>query len=430
MSTADQPRRIGRYEVVRAIGEGGMAQVWLAKDPALGRDVAIKVVKVAGLPESVRATFVERFKNEARAVAMLRHASIVAVHDTGVDEELGVYSVYEFVSGPSLRERLDQVGGPLPREEAARILQAVGEALSVAHDAGIVHRDVKPANILLADDGNVKLADFGVARLPDAAMTREGTFLGTPSYAAPEALTKGTFGPASDVWAFGVVAYETLCGRHPFPGDDVHAVSNRVLHGTIEPPVRVRPEVGRAVSDATLRALERDPDKRAASAAEVGRSIASGLQAGPGAASSRAGSMRRAIGVGALVVAIVAGGVATRAVLNAQSDAAAQSDASLSGAPDDGGSAGSSRRIPPVTPVPPPPLATDAGRAAEPTAEPDAGPAAPLDLRSEEDRIKELMARAHRLEDAGDLTGARTAAEQVLRIDPGHPEARAILDRL
>jgi len=421
----EAPRTIGRYEVLGALGEGGMAQVWRARDPALGREVAIKVVKVDGLPQSLRDTFVERFKNEARAVAMLKHSSIVAVHDTGVDEGLGVYSVYELVKGASLREKLDRARGPLPREECVRIVRAVGEALQAAHDAGIVHRDVKPGNILIADDGTVKLADFGVARLPDASMTREGTFLGTPSYAAPEALKKGAFGPASDIWAFGVVAYETICGRHPFAGDDVDAVSNLVLHGTITPPVELRPEIGRLASDTILLALERDVDKRAPSAGALARTLARALEsAGPDGA--RPGAMRRAIGLVAVAVAIVAGAFAVRAVT--ESEGASIEEDTDGGAPGDDPGGGREGPAKPPPRVPPPPATRDAGAAAPPDAA--ATPPRPLDPRSEEDRIKDLLAQARRLRGEGDIAGARRAVEEVLRLDAAHPEARALQQEL
>ncbi|MBI2897171.1 MAG: serine/threonine protein kinase [Deltaproteobacteria bacterium] len=412
MSDLDQPRRIGRYEVVRVIGEGGMGTVFLARDPTLDRMVAIKTVRLGGLPEKARLTFEERFKNEARAVAKLRHPAVVAVHDTGIDDEMGAYSVFEYVEGESLRDRMDCTPGPWPQAEALRIVRAVGEALDAAHEAGIVHRDVKPANILLANDGCVKLADFGVARLPDAQVTREGTFLGTPSYAAPEALARGEFGRASDVWSLGVVAYELACGRHPFPGEDVEAVSNNVLRSD---PAAMPAGVERRVARAILATLAKDPGERLARAGDLHRAMS-----GDAAVSSAAvSSTRKLIGAVAIILALVGAGLAVRnSMQGAVGEDAGQDDAVPATVEVVSPRSGA---IPAFHPAPPP--AAGAADAAAPAPD-DAAPASP---RDEEEEVKALMDRARRLLAAGDRAGARAALERVLAIDHAHPEARRLL---
>lgn len=223
------PANIGRYPVTRILGSGAMGNVYLARDSELERDVAIKTVRLPPGASAETDAFIVRFRNEARAVARLRHRSIVAVYDVGSDPVVGPYLVFEYVEGENLKE-IVRAKGPLMPEQVVALAEQVGGALSAAHRAGIIHRDIKPENLLVGLDGLVRLADFGVARVPDAALTGEGQFLGTPCYAAPETLRGGEASPRSDQFSFAAVLYEAAAGVRAFPGQDAVAVAHHVIH--------------------------------------------------------------------------------------------------------------------------------------------------------------------------------------------------------
>ncbi|MFO0649461.1 MAG: serine/threonine-protein kinase [Polyangiales bacterium] len=259
-------RMIGRYQLAKLLGEGAMGRVYLASDPELGRDVAIKVLRLdqAG---SARDAYIARFRNEARAAARFNHPNVVSVHDAGVDTTLGPYLIYEFIPGLTLRATLDRAR--LDTVTLVRVAKGVAAALDALHVARIVHRDVKPDNILLAPDGRVKLTDFGIARVPDVALTRDGQFLGTPAYAAPEAIAKGRVQPP---WRPSSRSRRALRGAHgdaPFPGDDAVTVSYAVVNDV---PKLVRrsscPDSPRA-STRFVRGLAKQPEDRFASAREL-----------------------------------------------------------------------------------------------------------------------------------------------------------------
>ena len=194
--SVDVPQRIGRYTIDRLIGAGAMGNVFLGRDPELDRAVAVKTVRVRDLAAEARQLYLDRFKNEARAAARLHHPNIVAVYDVGEDPDVGPYLVLEYVAGSSLKQLLTS-RGPLTPEACVTLADQIGRAIDTAHAAGIIHRDIKPDNLLITPEGRAKLADFGVARVPDAALTREGQFLGTPCYAAPTFLKMVTHGPRS-----------------------------------------------------------------------------------------------------------------------------------------------------------------------------------------------------------------------------------------
>ena len=230
----------GRYELLGRLGSGGMADVYRARDTLLGRDVALKVFR----DSSTESTFDARQQAEIGLLARLNHPGLVMIFDAGtgvLDGAARAFLVIELVQGPSLADRLG--GGPLPPTQTALVGTQVAESLAYIHEAGIVHRDVKPANILLPGDTRsgateawAKLTDFGIARLVDEArLTSTGTLLGTPSYLSPEQATGTVLGPPTDVYALGLVLLECLTGERVFPGTVLESVAARLDHDPVVP---------------------------------------------------------------------------------------------------------------------------------------------------------------------------------------------------
>jgi len=264
----------GRYEIEELVGHGGMSSVYKAHDTLLERHVALKI-----LHEQYNADddFVERFKREARAVAQLQHPNIVTVIDRG-DEEGRQYIVFEYIDGENLKEYVVRKGR-LDAHEAVEIALEVARGLAFAHDQGLIHRDVKPQNVLLNGDGRAKVTDFGIARSLDVdGMTQTGTVLGTSNYIAPEQASGQRVDAHSDVYALGVVLYELLAGDVPFPGESFVAVAMKHMHEPAPNLLDVRKDVPLRVAAAVDRALEKDPEQRfptmAAFAAELEAALA------------------------------------------------------------------------------------------------------------------------------------------------------------
>lgn len=260
------------YRLLREIGRGGMSVVYEALDTRTGQQAALKVL---ALPFAVTPTrrhdLVARFRREERAVAQLSHPNIVAIHEIG--ERGGVHFIaMEFLPGESLRARLER--GPLTLPEAQSVLTQIAAALTAVHGAGIVHRDVKPSNIMLLPDGSAKLLDFGVARhADDTAITSGGLVVGSPAYLSPEQVRGGAGTAASDVWALGVLLYEMLAGHAPFQATDVAAVMYQVIH---EPP-RPLPGLPPGLSKVLKRALEKAPERRFPSASALAEAFTNAL---------------------------------------------------------------------------------------------------------------------------------------------------------
>lgn len=265
------PSKIGRYEVSGLLGAGAMGNVYLARDPELDRAVAIKTVRYASLPSDSLDTFLERFRNEARAAARLHHPNVVQIFDVGEADTLGPYLVFEYVAGASLKQILRH-RGPLRADRVVQLAEEVASALALAHSHGIIHRDIKPDNLLITDEGHAKLADFGVARIPNADLTREGQFLGTPCYAAPETLRSGHYSDATDTFSLASVLYEAATGIRAFPGDDAVAVAHKVIHDEVEPPSYVGP-APRELDAVFERALDKDPSNRFTTASELASAL-------------------------------------------------------------------------------------------------------------------------------------------------------------
>jgi serine/threonine-protein kinase len=253
----------GRYELEELAGTGGMSSVYCALDTLLERRVALKVLHPHYGDDD---EYVERFRREARSVAQLSHPNIVTVIDRGQDDDGHQYIVFEYVDGESLKELVDRTG-PLPARRAIELALQVAEALAFAHHHGLVHRDVKPQNVLITQDGDAKVTDFGIARSLDVehGVTQTGTVLGTSNYLSPEQARGQAVTPATDVYSLGVVLYEMLTAEVPFPGDNFVAVAMK--HINDEPPslLEKRPDIPMRLVAAVDRALAKDPARRFAS---------------------------------------------------------------------------------------------------------------------------------------------------------------------
>ena len=268
---------IGRYKVEAEVGRGAMGVVYLALDPRLQRRVAIKTYRLPdGLTADQKREFQERFLREAQAAARLSHPGIVTVFDSAEDEATGdPFIAMEYIEGRTLRERLDEDGCP-PPERAFEIVAILAEALHSAHAAGIIHRDVKPGNVLVCDaDEQVKIADFGVARLQTSELTRTGMTLGSPAYMSPEHITRGHVDARSDLFSLAVILYEMLCGERPFHGEELAGLAYSIVH---ENPIPMTKRVGglpRAVDEFFDRALAKDAGERFADGNEFAAALRS-----------------------------------------------------------------------------------------------------------------------------------------------------------
>jgi eukaryotic-like serine/threonine-protein kinase len=259
----------GRYAVTARIAHGGMATVYLAMDTRLDRQVALKVMHAELARDE---EFVRRFIGEAKSVARLSHQNVVAVFDQGSDGPF-LYLAMEYVPGRTLKEVLRERGRFAPAA-ALDIMAGVLDGLAAAHASGIVHRDVKPENVLLTADGRLKVADFGLARAQAAAgHTRAGLLIGTVAYLPPEQVTGDSTGPRSDVYSAGVVLFELLTGRQPFTGDTPIAVAYQHVNQDVPAPSTLAPDIPAAVDQLVLAATSRDPALRPADAGEFARAV-------------------------------------------------------------------------------------------------------------------------------------------------------------
>src|SRR5215216_4674693 len=254
----------GRYRVIRRLGSGGMANVYLAEDEELGRRVAIKMLDDKHANDE---QFVERFRREAKNAASLSHPNIVSIYDRG-EAEGTYYIAMEYIEGRTLKDLIVS-RGPLPVERAVSYARQILGAVRFAHRKGIVHRDIKPHNVLVDTDGRLKVTDFGIARAGASQMTEAGSIIGTAQYLSPEQARGSPVDQRSDLYSVGIVLYELLTGKVPFTGDAPVEIAMKHLSDVPEPPSSRREDVPHELDLVVMRALAKDPDERYQSAEEM-----------------------------------------------------------------------------------------------------------------------------------------------------------------
>jgi len=261
---ASIPAKIGRYDIIELVGKGGMGVLYRARDRMLERDVALKMMHV---DFSVDTNARERFEREAKAVARLQHRNVVTIHELG-SADGSPYIVMEFLAGQDLDVRMRE-GTPLTLNEKLDVAIQLCEGLGYAHEQGIVHRDIKPGNVRVLEDGTVKILDFGIAKFAVNSVTQSGSILGTPSYMAPEQVMGQPVDGRADLFSAGVLLYEVLAGKKPFTGDAPTAVVYQIMHVEPTPIHDVVPELPEALNEIVSRALMKNPNERYARASEM-----------------------------------------------------------------------------------------------------------------------------------------------------------------
>ncbi|HLZ26317.1 MAG TPA: serine/threonine-protein kinase [Chloroflexota bacterium] len=268
MATTMEPRRIASYTLLEQIGYGGMAVVYRARQETLDRTVAVKILSenMAASPE-----FMERFRREARTAANLRHPNVITVHDFGEDERGVPYLVMEYIEGPTLADLMD---AGLDDDRIPDLVDQIAAGLDYAHVRGVIHRDIKPGNVLMTEEGRAVLADFGLAWLLEGAqLTLTGGVIGTPEYMSPEQAAGHPFDHRADVYALGIVLYEMLVGERPFISETPIGMLLQHLQDTAPSVLIARPDLPAAVGDVLARALVKDPADRYSSAGELAKAF-------------------------------------------------------------------------------------------------------------------------------------------------------------
>ncbi|HTZ00080.1 MAG TPA: protein kinase [Rhodocyclaceae bacterium] len=258
--------KLGRYEITGKLGEGAMGVVYRAFDPLLEREVAVKTIKL-DLTPAEQAEFESRFFKEARSAARLNHPAIVTVFDAGKESDMA-YIAMELLDGTDLRKLITK-DERLPIERVVEIVAQVADGLDYAHQNGVVHRDVKPANIMVLNTGAVRIADFGIAQLQSGARTMTGQILGTPKYMSPEQIMGKPVDGRSDIFSLGIVLYQLLTGVSPFDASSVSTIMYRVISEPAMPPTLIIRDVPRAFEVILAKALAKDPERRYQTAAEM-----------------------------------------------------------------------------------------------------------------------------------------------------------------
>jgi serine/threonine-protein kinase len=296
----------GRYRILRKLGAGGMANVYLAEDQELGRRVAIKILNEKHANDG---QFIERFRREAKNAAALSHPNIVSIYDRG-EAEGTYYIAMEYLDGRSLKELIVS-RGPAPVNVALEYTRQMLAALRFAHRHGIVHRDIKPHNVLVDSEGRVKVTDFGIARAGASQMTEAGSIVGTAQYLSPEQARGGVVDQRSDLYSLGVVLYELLTGETPFQGDTPVEIAMKHLSTAPEPPSALRPDLPRELDMVVIRALAKDPEDRYQSAEEMDADLERVSRGAPVAAATEDSATQVMRAAAVAVPAAAAAGAAT-----------------------------------------------------------------------------------------------------------------------
>ena len=253
---------LGRYEIVGELGRGAMGVVYKAKDPLIDRMVAIKTINLHELNEDERKEYEARFYQEARAAGRLAHPNIVTIHDLGENNGTA-YIAMEMLEGSELRHLLKDDAQPLPLEQALDIAIQVADGLAYAHEHGIVHRDIKPSNIMVLKGGQVKIADFGIARMDSSLLqTRVGVVMGSPLYMSPEQVRNLDIDQRSDIFSVGIMLYQMMTGRLPFSGDNTNSVMYQIVNEQPPAPRSLNPEIPASLEAIIYRCLEKKADGR------------------------------------------------------------------------------------------------------------------------------------------------------------------------
>ncbi len=267
----NHPRSLGKYELQGVLGQGAMGVVYKGFDPNIARFVAIKTIHTNLLETSLGQELLERFRNEAQAVGRLNHPNVVSIYE--FDQDHGIpFFVMEFVEGNDLKTLL-QNGKVYSPEEALHILISVLSALTYTHKLGIVHRDIKPANVFITHEGQIKLADFGIARIDSSEITQMGNVVGTPSYMSPEQCRGEAIDARSDLFSATILLYELLVGVKPFSGDNSHAILHNIVNQDPEKPSLKVARLGRRFDPIIKRGLAKNPPDRFQSAAEYKQAL-------------------------------------------------------------------------------------------------------------------------------------------------------------
>ncbi|MGB6544488.1 MAG: serine/threonine-protein kinase [Candidatus Acidiferrales bacterium] len=271
--------KAGRYELLEELGRGAMGVVYRAKDPVIGRDVAVKTIRLVEAGTGLtREELTSRFQTEARAAGLLTHPNIVVIYDAG-EEDGQYYITMELVEGSSLQALLDQRQSfPLPR--VLRLMEQACSALEFAHQRRVVHRDIKPANLMLTQDDQLKITDFGTAKILQMGATQTATVIGTPSYMSPEQIKGSPVDGRSDIFALGVILYELVTGQKPFPGENVTTVIYRIVNEEPIPPRQLDASIHPGLAAVIMHALAKDPAERFASCREMSQALQNYQHAG------------------------------------------------------------------------------------------------------------------------------------------------------